>query len=144
MRSILRLIILSAVIVAGPARAEQAATPPVDEGFALQPATGEYLKIDRKSGDVSVCAARGGVWSCQLIPDDRKAYEDRIADLEAESDRLNKRLTELEAKPAEGRAPLFDEEDQRRLDQFFGLSDRMFQHFFDLVDRLRARENKPI
>lgn len=124
----------------GDALAGQA--PPAAEGFSLQPATGDYLKIDRDSGDVSLCAARAGVWSCQLLPDDRKAYEERISELEADNARLGRRVAELEA--ASGRTPLFDEEDRRQIDRFFDLSDRMFRHFLDMVERLRARDDKPI
>lgn len=144
MRSLLCSLMLAAMLVTGGASAQEAATPPAEEGYALQPAVGEYLKIDRKTGDVSLCAARAGVWSCQLLPDDRKAYEDRIAELEADNDRLGKRVADLESGTVTGRAPLFDENDQRRLDEFFSLSDRMFRHFFDMVDRLRERDNKPI
>lgn len=120
-----------------------AQNPSLEEGYSLQPAVGNYLKIDRRTGDVSVCASRGGAWSCELIADDRKAYEERIAELEAENERLEKRLAALEARE-HGRAPLLDEEDERRLQEFFDLGDRMFRHFFDLVDRLRQREEAPI
>lgn len=144
MRPLLCSLTLTLLLATGVAHAEQASTPPAEEGYVLQPAVGEYLKIDRKSGDVSLCAARGGVWSCQLLPDDRKAYEDRIAELEADNERLGKRVADLESGATSGRAPLFDENDQRRLDEFFSLSDRMFRHFFDMVDRLRERDNKPI
>jgi hypothetical protein len=30
------------------------------------------------------------------------------------------------------------------LDEFLGLADRMFQHFFDMVDRYKSGDGKPI
>ena len=133
------LLAFGTILVLSPASAQ---SPPPEEGYSLQPATGDYLKIDRRTGDVSLCASRGGAWSCELIADDRKAYEDRIVELEAENERLAKRLAALDAR--ERAAPLLDEDDERRLQEFFDLGDRMFRHFFDLVERLREREKAPI
>ena len=133
------LLAFGTILVLSPASAQ---SPPPEEGYSLQPATGDYLKIDRRTGDVSLCASRGGAWSCELIADDRKAYEDRIIELEAENERLAKRLAVLDAR--DRAAPLLDEDDERRLQEFFDLGDRMFRHFFDLVERLRERERAPI
>ncbi|MBS1166020.1 MAG: hypothetical protein H6R00_2045 [Proteobacteria bacterium] len=152
MRVILAALLASGTLVfasAVPAQTPSTQTPPTqspsaDNGFSLQPAVGDYLKIDRRTGDVSHCAARDGAWSCQLIAEDRKAYEERIAELEAENERLNKRLAALEAQTKGERAPLLDKDDERRVQEFFDLSDRMFRHFFDLVERLRQRDEGPI
>ena len=142
MRAILATLLVFGTLLSAPMVAAQ--TSPPGEGYSLQPAVGDYLKIDRRTGDVFHCAARDGAWSCQLIPDDRKAYEDRIGELEAENDRLSKRVAALEAQAKDARAPLLDKEDERRLQEFLDLSDRMFRHFFDLVDRLRQRDDRPI
>lgn len=157
MRVILAALLASGTLVfasAAPAQMPSTQTPPIqtpptqtpsaDNSYSLQPAVGDYLKIDRRTGDVSHCAARDGAWSCQLIPEDRKAYEERIAELEAENERLNKRLAALEAQTKSERAPLLDKDDERRVQEFFDLSDRMFRHFFDLVERLRQRDEGPI
>ena len=142
MRAILAALLASGTVIS--ASIAQAQTPPIDDGYSLQPAVGDYLKIDRRTGDVSHCAARDGAWSCQLIAEDRKAYEERIAELEAENDRLNKRLAALEAQKKEAQAPLLDKDDERRLQEFLDLGDRMFRHFFDLVERLRRQDEGPI
>lgn len=141
MRVILAALVASGTLLSVSALAAEEAP---DDGYSLQPAVGEYLKIDRRTGDVSLCAARAGAWSCQLIADDRKAYEERIAELEAENGRLGKRMAELEAQIHREQAPLLDQEDERRLQEFFELGDRMFRHFFGLVDRLRERDEGPI
>ncbi|CAI9411643.1 hypothetical protein ANOBCDAF_02500 [Pleomorphomonas sp. T1.2MG-36] len=140
MRAILAaLLAFGTILVLSPASAQ---SPTPDEGYSLQPATGNYLKIDRRTGDVSLCTPRGDAWSCQLIADDRRAYEDRIVELEAENERLAKQLAALKAE--EHAAPLLGGDDERRLQEFFDLGDRMFRHFFDLVERLRERERAPI
>ena len=45
---------------------------------------------------------------------------------------------------ADGRAPLLDKEDERRLQEFLDLGDKMFRHFFGLVEEFRQKEQKPI
>lgn len=142
MRATLAALVASATLLSASALAAENA--PAGEGYSLQPAVGDYLKIDRRTGDVSLCAAREGAWSCQLIADDRKAYEERVAELEAENDRLAKRIAELEAQLHQDRAPLLNKEDERRLQEFLDLGDRMFRHFFGLVDRLRENDQAPI
>ncbi|WP_370675690.1 hypothetical protein [Pleomorphomonas sp. PLEO] len=142
MRAILAALVAFGTLVSVTAASAQAL--PADEGYSLQPAVGDYLKIDRRTGDVSHCSARDGAWSCQLIAEDRKAYEDRIAELEAENDRLSKHIAELEAQNKKALAPLLDKEDEQHLQEFLDLGDRMFRHFFDLVERLRQRDEGPI
>jgi len=142
MRAILATLFVSGALLT--VSTVSAQTTSADDGYSLQPAVGDYLKIDRRTGDVSHCAVRGGAWSCQLIAEDRKAYEERIAELEAENDRLSKRIAALEAEGKNARAPLLDENDERRLQEFLDLGDRMFRHFFDLVERLRQRDEGPI
>ncbi len=140
MRAILAALI--AFSATGVPLATLAQNPSSEEGYSLQPAVGDYLKIDRRTGDVSLCASRGGAWSCELIAEDRKAYEERIVELEAENEKLEKRIEALEAQHT--RAPLLDAEEERRFQEFLNLGDRMFRHFFDLVERLREREEAPI
>ena len=142
MRAILAALLASGTLLSAPLALAQ--NLPVGDGYSLQPAVGDYLKIDRRTGDVSHCALRDGVWSCQLIPEDRKAYEDRIAELEAENERLGKQVAELQARNKAARAPLLGQEDERRLQEFLDLSDQMFRHFFNLVEKFRQREEGPI
>lgn len=159
-------IALAAVgfLVAVPAFADDRTSSPVDDSaFALMPATGQHLKIDRRSGTVSLCAERDGTWSCQLLADDRARYEERIADLEkqvaglkadvdalkAEKEALAARLApsptaEPPSPPSAAPSPPSVETDDDRFDRFLGYTDKMFRHFFDLVDELRGDPDKPI
>ena len=142
MRAILAVSVVIGTFLSGLTAMAQESTG--NDGYSLQPATGDYLKIDRRTGDVSHCAARDGVWSCQLIPEDRKAYEDHIAELETENDRLKQQLAELQAHDKETRPPLFDEADKRHLQEMLDFGDLMFRHFFGLVESLRQKDEKPI
>ena len=95
-------------LTAGPSAAEDAA--PATEGgrYSLQEVRAGYLRLDRGSGEVSLCRERDRGWTCDLIADDRTAYSDEIVRLERDNATLAKRVAALEA----------------RLDAIAGLADR--------------------
>lgn len=55
----------------------------VDEG---------YLRLDGRTGEVSICAQRPAGWACQAVPDERAALEAEIARLQAENAAVKKEL----------------------------------------------------
>jgi hypothetical protein len=55
----------------------------VDEG---------YLRLDGRTGQVSICAQRPAGWTCQTVPDERAALETEIARLQAENAAVKKEL----------------------------------------------------
>jgi hypothetical protein len=51
-----------------------------------------YLRLDLKSGQVSLCSRRTVGWSCIAVPDDRAALDGEIARLQTENATLKKTL----------------------------------------------------
>ena len=51
-----------------------------------------YLRLDGRTGQVSICAQRPVGWACQAVPDERAALEAEIARLQGESAALKKEL----------------------------------------------------
>lgn len=64
--------------------AQQKTTPADGPRFSFSPTEGGALRLDTQSGMVSLCANSPTGYACTLLPDDRKAYEDQIAQLRAE------------------------------------------------------------
>ncbi|MEA2938024.1 MAG: hypothetical protein QOC56_1528 [Alphaproteobacteria bacterium] len=89
---------LFAVIVAsllGPAPAAFAQTGPVeneDARYSFHRTDDGYLRLDGRSGQVSICARRPAGWACQTAPDERAALEAEIARLQADNSALKKEL----------------------------------------------------
>lgn len=52
-----------------------------------------FLRLDRETGAVSHCRAKGTDWACEAVPDDRTAYEDEIARLMAELEEMRARVS---------------------------------------------------
>jgi hypothetical protein len=53
---------------------------------------GGYLRLDGRSGQVSMCQRRSTGWQCQLVPDERAALEAEISRLQSDTALLKKEL----------------------------------------------------
>src|SRR5262245_49220270 len=89
---------LLALVIAGSAFATLAAAQPSapeggDSRFTFNRAEdGGYLRLDGRSGQVSMCNRRASGWQCQLVPDERAALEAEISRLQNDSAALKKDL----------------------------------------------------
>jgi hypothetical protein len=111
----------------------------------MVPATGRHLKIDRRTGRVSLCEETDGRWACRLVADDRLAYEEEIARLESENGRLRERIAQLEGAGggADSPDPWISPEDERRLDEFLTFSDKAMRRLFGMVQDLKRDLDSP-
>ena len=99
----MRPLIASLTLVAllGPAAAQAPVdTPPASENgrFQMTPSGNGFLRLDTRTGAVSLCSVTGASAECRAAADDRAA-------LMAEIDRLSKRVAELEGAPARSLQP---------------------------------------
>jgi hypothetical protein len=85
---------LAAVLALTMAAVAEPAAPhdSVDGRYTFHRADDGYLRLDGRSGQVSLCSRRTAGWVCQVVPDDRMALEGEIARLQAESAILKKEL----------------------------------------------------
>ncbi|MDP2619153.1 MAG: hypothetical protein Q8P46_03080 [Hyphomicrobiales bacterium] len=99
----------------------------VDEG---------YLRLDTANGRVSFCHRKNVDWVCELIPDDRAAYEAEIAQLMEENRQLKEDVAALKRGDQENSDTLRlpNRKDMDRLMAFF---DRMMRRFIDMVKSLK-------
>jgi hypothetical protein len=81
---------LAGAVLVGPARAEA----PDTEGnrYQFNQVQDGYLRLDLKSGALSLCSRRDAGWSCLAVPDDRAAFDAEIARLQGENVALKKAL----------------------------------------------------
>lgn len=125
--------------------AGEAIAPDDESAFTMTPAEGRHLKIDRRTGRVSVCSEESGSWSCRLVADDRLAYEEEIERLQSETERLEDRVGELEqelATRSEGENWI-GPEDEKKLDEFLDFSDKAIRRFFGMVQDLKRDLDQP-
>jgi hypothetical protein len=51
-----------------------------------------YLRLDTRTGNVSLCSERTVGWACQVVPDDRAVLENEIARLRGENAALKQEI----------------------------------------------------
>ncbi len=92
-RAALLALIVATFALAVPAFAQSA--PPgesEDNRYTFSRADDGYLRLDGRTGQVSICTRRTVGWACQLVPDERGALEAEIARLQGENAVLKKEL----------------------------------------------------
>jgi hypothetical protein len=119
----------------------------VDEG---------YLRLDLRTGAVSLCARRQAGWSCQTVPDDRAALDGEIARLQSENIALKRALLDRnlplpstvrpspsdqtsknEARPPELKVP-----DNAELDRVMSFVEKLWRRLIDMVGAMQRHLNK--
>jgi len=85
------VLVVLAIIVA-PAVAADDGNLESGDRYSYDRVEDGFVRLDRRAGQVSLCARRNTGWSCQTMPDDRAAFEDEIARLVAENAALKKEL----------------------------------------------------
>ena len=116
--------------------------------YVMTPTEGGFLRLDSQTGAVSICQRNSGKWSCDAVPDDRRALEGEIERLNAENKSLNgaiKRLEDLLALPdsddknrsAQKVGPKFQLPSEEDLDRAMTYIQRMMRKF---KDKLREME----
>src|ERR1700681_1979420 len=63
-----------------------------DSRFSFFRADDGYLRLDGRSGQVSICTRRQAGWLCQALPEERAAFEAEIARLQRDNAALKKEV----------------------------------------------------
>lgn len=132
-------ILLMLTVLSLPAAAQGTATSTLpsdsDSGrFTMSPVTDGVMRLDGRTGQVSLCRKHNDLWACEMLADDRAAYEKEIG-------RLQDKVTKLEA--ALGRAPdakgslkLPDDAEVERVMKFF---ENILRRFKSMIDNLQHK-----
>ena len=118
--------------------ATAAAGAQASDRFSMEKTDGGYVRMDRATGQMSLCAEQAGQLVCRVAADERSAVD-------AETDRLTTRLEELERRvealerqqPAVRVVPSEEE-----MDTALTFMQRFFRGFLDII-RDFERETQP-
>ena len=89
----IRLILALSTAALLTASAAPAQTPDAEDNrYQFNRVEDGYLRLDLKTGQVSLCSRRGVGWACVAVPDDRAAYDGEIARLQGENAALKKAM----------------------------------------------------
>lgn len=87
--------LIGTVLLAAPALAQEppAAAPGADDGrYVFNRVQDGFLRLDSRTGQVSLCTRQSAGWTCRAAPDERAAFESEIARLQSENGALKKEL----------------------------------------------------
>jgi hypothetical protein len=88
-RSVIILALAAVAAFAPPARAQT--TPDSENGrYSFSSVPDGLLRLDTRTGAVSLCAKQATGWACNAVPDERAALENEIARLQRENGALKK------------------------------------------------------
>ncbi|MBX3578600.1 MAG: hypothetical protein KF723_15455 [Rhizobiaceae bacterium] len=73
-----------------------AASAAAEERYRLEKSADGYVRMDTRTGAMSICQESGGQLVCRAAADERTAYEDDIGRLQEGIDALEKRVAALE------------------------------------------------
>jgi len=89
----IRYLLAATVAGALAASAAHAQGPDTDDNrYQLNRVDDGYLRLDLKSGQLSLCNRREVGWACRAVPDERAALDGEIARLQNENAALKKSL----------------------------------------------------
>jgi hypothetical protein len=142
------LSILAAALITGSAAWAQSTPAESDDArYTFNRADDGYLRLDGRTGQVSICTRRPVGWACQAAPDERTALEVEIARLQGENVALKKELLARNlplpgtvkpeppaAKPEEPRLQLPNDADLNKMMTFI---EKVWRRLVDMISTLQ-------
>lgn len=146
----LRAAVIATVLllpIATSAAAQNGAPDSENGRYAFNRVEDGYLRLDQRTGQVSLCSRRDLGWACHPVPDERSALEEEIARLQKENaalkkDMLARGLTPPGTKQAEAPArPKADLElklpSEADIDRALTYAERLWKRLVDMITRLQ-------
>lgn len=99
--------------------------------YTLQKSPNGYVRLDRQTGEITICQENGGELACRAAMDEKKAMQDEIDRLDGRIDRLERRVSALEkAGSTASTSTLPSDAD---LDRTMNFMERFFRRFMGIV-----------
>jgi hypothetical protein len=141
---------LLALIVAGSAfgtattaRGQGSQPDNEDARFTFHRTDDGYLRLDGRSGQVSICVRRPAGWLCQAVPDERSALEGEIVRLQSDNAALKKELlahgltlpSAVRSEPPSGKVeePRLQLPSDAELNQVVGFIEKVWRRLVEMV-----------
>jgi hypothetical protein len=119
----MRAAFLVLALTAAPALAQTQADPPASDNgrYAMTQTADGFLRLDTRTGKVSLCVTKDGMAQCRAAADERDAWEREIAQLRRDNEELKKRLA--------GGGPMLRLPNEQEVDQALGFMEKMIRRF---------------
>lgn len=109
--------------------------------YTMSEVEGGYLRLDTANGRVSFCHRERGDWLCEIVADERAAYEAEIGVLMGENRRLKDDLAALKGRGEDGRN-VIELPGREEVDRLMSFLEQMMRRFFDMVKSFSEERQK--
>jgi hypothetical protein len=117
-----------ALLIAAGAHAQE----PDSSRYTLERTENGFVRLDTRTGEMSICTEKTGQLVCRLAADERRAFEESLSDLSARVEELEKRLDMLAPREQDPGIP-----DEAELDRALTAMEKMMRRFFGMVEELQ-------
>jgi hypothetical protein len=147
----LRIMVVLAALSC-PAAYAQTATPDAENGrFVFNQVQDAMLRLDTRTGQVSVCSRRPAGWACEAVPDERTALENEIVRLQGENATLKKEMLArgvplpgaTKGEPSAGKPQIeLKLPSEADLDRLMGFVEKLWRRLVDMVQSVQKDIDK--
>ena len=159
-------VLLLAVGLAG---AQAQSFPEEDSRYSMTPVEDGFLRLDTRTGAMSLCQREEGAWVCKQIADDAPAPSADMSDAAREIEALREENRRLRLQPGQGKRssdrlgeapyagppysdspPRTPERERSQLpseeevDRMMDLMERFIERFKGIIERLEGEGRRPI
>jgi hypothetical protein len=108
--------------------------------YQLEKTADGYVRLDKQTGDMSVCKEQSGQLVCRAAADDRNSLADEIGRIDSRLAAVEKKL---EATGASGFSSNNDLPTEEEFEKTMGYMEKFFRRFMGIVRDLNESENGP-
>ena len=108
--------------------------------FSLEKTADGYVRLEKSTGEMSICKEQAGQLVCRLAVDDRAALADQVSSMDRRLTAIEGRLGNLEKS---GGRPIEDMPTDEEFEKTMGYMERFFRRFMGVVKELNDEENGP-
>ena len=136
-----------AILLSAPAAQAQPMPDSENGRYSFSQVPDGMLRLDTRTGAVSLCARKDAGWACNTVPDERQALENEIARLQRENGALKKDMLARGLPLPGGVASVPSADKQRELqlkvplpsdaeiDRVMSAFEKMWRRLIDMVQR---------
>jgi hypothetical protein len=106
--------------------------------YSLEKTTDGYVRMDKSTGEMSICKQQGDQLICRVAADDRVALEDGITRLEARLTKIEEKLAAMDKSGATSKTTLPTDEE---FEKTIGYMEKFFRRFMGVVQDLNKQDS---
>ncbi|MBC2884435.1 hypothetical protein H7Q97_03350 [Ochrobactrum sp. CM-21-5] len=141
-RSLATISLLGTAFVATSASAQE------NGRYRLEGTETGYVRLDTRSGSISICTEQQGQLVCKMATEDRQAYENDLADLQDRVKKLEEKVASLEqtgeqARQQTGGSKASGLPSEQEFEQSMSYMERFMRRFMDIAKSFESEQEKP-